>query len=574
MKGALRFIEIAELFEKLESLSSTLEMQDTLAAFLKGVDRKRIDRVCYMLLGQLFCRFDNLDMEMAEKMILASLSLSSSADPDEISRLFRKEGDAGLVAQDLARRIRPILLVDEVHDALYQIALKSGPGSQDAKISILSALLEQASPLEARYIPRLALGTLRLGVGDMTLLNALAIAFTQGKENKEAIEAAYNSCPDIGIIAKALAGKGLAGVKRIGVRIGRPTLMMLAQRAKTTQEIMERMSEEFAAEEKYDGERVQAHCDGKHIILYSRRLEDITAQFPDVVEALGRSIRARRYIVEGEIVAVDKAGNLMPFQLLMQRRRKYKVAEYSRKIPICLYLFDCLYAGRTSLIGKPYPVRHDSLAENVKQDRVVKLVNRKVCRSMDCMEEFFNWCVSHGAEGIIAKTCAYDSVYTAGKRGYLWIKWKQEYHKLADTFDLAVVGAFAGKGKRAGLFGSLLCACYNKEEDRFETFCKLGSGFTDRQMSELQRIVERKKVSRKPPRLVIKEGMKPDIYVNNSIVVEVLGAEITESPLHTCGQKDGKGLALRFPRFRRIRTDRSPEQATTVQEIEVMFQKK
>ncbi|RLE40445.1 hypothetical protein DRZ77_02245 [Candidatus Woesearchaeota archaeon] len=571
---SLRFIKLANVFEQLERTTSGNKMREILARFFKTVPKKEIDIIAYLLLGQIASKYEDINIGMAEKMVLRSIAIDSGRAEKEVSSTFKKLGDVGLTAEKLTTKSKPTLTVAQVFNTLHKIAAASGPGSQEFKIKTLAALLKKASPKEARYIARIILGTLRLGAGDMTLLDALAIAFTGTKANKPKLEHAYNICPDIGIIAKTIAIKGLKGIEKIGVTVGRPIQMMLAQRAKSVQMIKEKIPGVIACEEKYDGERVQAHFDGKRIILFSRRLENTTNQFPDVVEGLKKSIKAKSYVIEGEVVPIDEKGNLLPFQILMQRRRKYDVELYVKKIPVCLFLFDLLFLNGKSYIHKPYPERHKALQKIIKPTKRIKLANRKLCKEIDCIEDFFNWCISHGAEGIIAKSCAPDSTYKAGVRGWLWIKWKQEYQKLADTFDLVVVGAFYGKGKRAGTYGALLCAAYNHKLDRFETFCKLGSGFTDKQLAELPKKFAKYKIPHKPARLLVHKDMKPDVWFTPAVVVEVLGAEITRSPLHTCAVEKGQGLALRFPRFVRYRADKSPEQATTVKEILDMYKER
>ncbi|MBW2993308.1 ATP-dependent DNA ligase, partial [Candidatus Woesearchaeota archaeon] len=287
-----------------------------------------------------------------------------------------------------------------------------------------------------------------------------------------------------------------------------------------------------------------------------------------------KQIKARQFIIEGEVVAVDSSGKLLPFQVLMQRRRKYHVEEYIKKIPACIFLFDLLYLNNKSYLKKPYSERHKMLRKIVKrQTSRLKMVLRTVCRDVNCIEKSFEKAVKRGEEGVIIKNMAKESIYQPGKRGWFWIKWKPEYtEKLADTFDLTVVGAFYGRGKRAGTYGALLCAAYNKKDDMFETFCKLGSGFTDKMLADLKKKFAKYRISHKPAR--VRSRIKVDVWFNPEVVVEVLGAEITESSVHAVSFSEGRGLALRFPRFKRLREDKKAEQSTTTKEILQMFKKK
>jgi DNA ligase-1 len=325
------------------------------------------------------------------------------------------------------------------------------------------------------------------------------------------------------------------------------------------------MQGKLAVEEKYDGERMQVHIKKGKIKIYSRRLEDISSQFPDVIKALSKNIKCTSCVIEGECCAVDKKGKLLPFQLLMRRRRKHDVEKFIKKIPVCLFLFDLLYLNGKSYIKKEYPVRYSALKKIVKKSKNVCLANSIITDDVKVMQKFFKDMIKRGSEGIMVKSRGKDSVYKAGTRGWLWIKWKKEYTKgMVDTFDLVVVGAFVGRGRRAGKYGSLLCAVYNKKKNRFDTFCKLGTGFTDEQLKNLPK--KFKVIKQKHP--LVNAKLKPDVWFTPSVVVEVLGAEITKSPIHTAD-----GLALRFPRFLRYRSDKSPKQATTVKEVKQMYKK-
>ncbi len=433
------------------------------------------------------------------------------------------------------------------------------------------SLLQKATPIGAKYVARIVLGIMRLGSGDMAVLDALAIAFTGGKENKEHLEAAYNICPDLGIIAETVAKHGLKGIQKIDIKVGRPIKMMLCQRVEALEEIPEKIPGEVTVEAKYDGERVQAHRNSKgKIVLYSRRLENITSQFPDLVEALGKQLPQKEWIVEGEILAVDEKGHPLPFQTLMQRRRKYDVEDYAQKIPVMLKLFDLLYWEGESFLHTSYVKRAEKLEKAVKNNSHIMLTERIITEDVAEMESFFQKMLKAGYEGIIIKSRAPDSEYQAGSRGWNWIKWKKEYaQEIADTFDLVIVGADHGKGKRSGTYGALLCASYNEKEDVFETVCKLGTGLTDEVLEELPEKLKKYKLTHQPPRLRVKKEMEPEVWFEPGIVVEVLAAEVTQSPFHTCAN----GLALRFPRFVRYRENKKPEQATTSKEIAQMAKK-
>ena len=564
------FQKLVDVYEELEQTSSGNALREILSTFFKTVPKEDIAMISYLTLGQITSEYESVVLGMAEKMVLKAIASASGNDIAKVQKIMQETGDVGLTAEKVLqkkpRTLVPVgkLTVQELFDTLQKIADASGTGSQDRKTNLLVSLLQKSSPQGAKYISRIVLGTLRMGVGDMTVLDALAIAFTGEKKNKEYLEKAYNICPDVGVVAETIAHKGLKGLEKIDVHVGRPIKMMLAQRVKSWEEIQKKMPGKVAAEGKYDGERVQAHRDKKgRISLFSRRLENITDQFPDLAEYLQKQITAKEYVIEGEVIAVDEKGKLLPFQTLMQRRRKYDVEEYVQKIPVQIKLFDLLFVNGESYIHEPYEKRIAQLANIVKKSKHVVLADQLISDDHTEINRFFQNMVKEGDEGIMIKNL--EGEYQAGTRGWNWIKWKKEYVKeMVDTFDLVVVGAFHGRGRRSGTYGALLCAAYNKKKDQFETVCKLGTGLTDEMLTELPKMLAKYKVNTKPARVMVKKEMEPDVWFDPKVVVEVLAAEITKSPFHALG------LALRFPRFIRYREDKNAEQATTTKEIQEM----
>jgi DNA ligase-1 len=560
----MKFSELAAVYEQLEKTSSGNALRAILAGLFKRVPKEDIAKVAHLTLGRIANDFTGINLGMAAKMVLKAVAAAAHKDEGEARRLYKQRGDIGIVAEELVGRRRKELSIAEVFAVLHRIASASGAGSQDRKITLLADLFRNASAQEARYLARIVQGNLRLGVGDKAVLDALCITFTGSKAARKEVEHAYNIAPDVGVIAQTVATKGLAGIRKIGVMPGVPIQMMLCQRVKNLDELPGKMGVPFAVEEKYDGERIQAHKRGNTVTLYSRRLENITAQFPDIVAAIRKGVKARDCVLEGEAMPVDKQGNMLPFQVLMSRRRKHDIAEYVRKIPVCLFVFELLFLNGKSLIRESYPKRYALLQDNIRQSLALKPALRKICKTPGEAEDFFNAAVQRGGEGIVVKSLREHSAYQAGVRGWNWVKWKPEYVKgMRDTFDLVVVGAYRGRGRRAGAYGALLCAAYNDKADRFETFCKLGTGFSDKDLAELPKKLRRFETKSKPARVEVSRLMTPDVWFAPGLVVEVSGAEVTKSPNHTCGT----GLALRFPRFLRHRPEKKPEQAATTKEI-------
>jgi DNA ligase-1 len=347
---------------------------------------------------------------------------------------------------------------------------------------------------------------------------------------------------------------------------------MLAERLSTLEEIFEKLGEKCVFEYKYDGLRVQAHITPEKISLFSRHLEDITSQFPDAQSILRESVTADNAIIEGECVPINlETGELLPFQMVSRRRgRKYEIDRAIEKFPIKLFLFDCLHKDDEELVHEPLLKRREALSNIVRPNTRVELSNMIIATEIPEVEQFFQQSLDDGCEGLMAKSINEESIYRAGARGWQWIKYKREYKsEMNDTVDLVIVGGFAGQGRRAGVYGALLMATYNKPEDKFESICKLGTGFSDEMLEKIKKDLVKFKLDKQHPRVF--SDMKADFWIEPKFVLEVLGAEITFSPIHTCAfgeLKQDAGLAIRFPRFTgRWRDDKAPEDATTSKEI-------
>ena len=574
----MRYSEIVETYELIEATTKRLEMTDSLVDLFRRTPKGVVKKVTYLTQGRLYPDFVEVELGMAEKLAIRAISMAMGASAEEVERDYRERGDLGLTAAALAGRRRQaalsrgVLTVEKVYDSLDRIARSSGPGSVDLKIRLLAGLLADAEPKEAKYILRAVTGKLRLGVADMTILDALALAYTGDKGNREEIERAYNLRSDLGDVAEALATEGLAGVQGARVEIGRPIRMMLAQRLATPEEVLEKLGGRAACEWKYDGERIQIHKDGDKVTLFSRRLENITHQYPDVQALVAEHIKAPKVLVEGECVAVDHdTGDLLPFQELMHRRRKYGIAEAQEKFPISLFLFDALYIGE-DLTEMPYTDRRARLKASVEPSERLRLAEALVTPSPAEVESFFERAIEAGCEGLIIKSL--EGPYQAGARGWLWIKLKRSYQsKMAEPIDVVVVGAFAGRGKRSGSYGAILAAVYDRAEDVFATICKVGTGFTDKDLASLPEKFAEYKIAH--PHARVRSEFKADVWFTPTLVMEIIGDELTLSPTHTCAKgaiRPGAGIAVRFPRFTgRWRDDKGPEDATTVEEILEMY---
>ncbi|MCD6301267.1 MAG: ATP-dependent DNA ligase [Staphylothermus sp.] len=582
------FRVLADTFEKIEIISSRTQMTVLLVNLFKNTPPEIIDKVIYLLQGRLWPEWKGLpELGVGEKTLIKAIALATQSTESEVESLYKSLGDLGKAAEKLKLKyeekmkkqtvsilsfipVKKELTVNQVYDVLTRIALAQGEGSRDIKLKLLAGLLSEASPKEAKYIVRFVEGRLRLGIGDATIMDALAIVYGGGAHTRPIIERAYNLRADLGHVAKILATQGIEALKGIKPQVGIPIRPMLAERLNDPNEILRKVGGEAFVEYKYDGERAQIHKSGDKIWIYSRRLENITYQYPDVVEYARKYIKANEAIVEGEIVAYDPdTGELRPFQELMRRKRKHNIHIAIKEIPVKVFLFDLLYADGEDYTVKPLPERRAKLEEIIEQTEVFQIAEYIKTRDPEELEKFFLKAIEDGAEGVMIKAINKNAIYQAGTRGWLWIKYKRDYKsEMIDTVDLVVVGAFYGKGRRGGKFGALLMASYNPEKDVFETVCKVGSGFKDEDIEKLPEMLKPYIIDRKHPRVVAR--MQPDVWITPALVAEIIGAELTLSPLHTCCLdkiKPGVGISIRFPRFIRWRSDKGPEDATTSQEL-------
>ncbi len=633
---------LAEYYHKLEGTASRLDMTDILVDLMDTVPSNLLGRITYLTLGKLAPDYQGIEFGVAEKLVIKAITFTTGFPEKDVMEVWHRKGDPGDAAEELLRNKKQRslfstpLTVERVFDTFQKLATTSGKGTQDIRIKYLAELLHDAEPLDGRYIVRTVVGKLRLGIADMTVIDALAVQYlrkkklqemeneleldmgmnqetnmdmivdiesdsgneggaeeagndipdgdedtpgieitvAEKKEVRETIEGAYNIHPDIGFIAETMLAEGLDGIRKVGMEPGIPIRVMLAERLSTPEDILEKLGGEAAFEHKYDGIRIQAHIGKDTITLYTRQQEDATTQFPDVVKALKGIRNGNEMIVEGECVPVDvNTGEMLPFQMVSRRRgRKYDLQSAIEEFPVVLFLFDILYLNGENLINRTFPERRKELESAVKESDKILLSRLEILDDPKNVERFFLESLDLGCEGLLAKSIGENSVYRAGARGWQWIKFKRDYRsELVDTLDLTAVGGFYGKGRRAGTFGALLMAAYDDVNDRFETVCKLGSGFDDAFLEQMNTMFV--PLDRKSPR--VRSEMKADVWFEPKYVFEVLAAEITLSPIHTSARgvlKEGAGIAVRFPRFTGIvRADKGPEDATTGKELVEMY---
>jgi len=575
----MKFAEITDCFGRMECTTKRLELTDILVELLKKTPVEVIAKVVYLIQGKLRPNFEGVELGIAEKLAMKSISKSSGLTIKKIEDDYRSGGDLGITAANIMKQktqttfSAEIITLERVYDTLLRIAKLQGIGSQDMKIKYISSLLNDATSNEAKFLLKILLGTLRLGIAENTLMDALAIAFTGEKDNRELIENAYNVSSDLGHVSEIVAAEGLAGIKKFQISLFSPIRPMLADRVKSEKDVIKKFEGEFAAEYKLDGERAQIHKQKNKVVIFSRSLENITYYYPDIVEKISNVLLCDTCILEAEIVAINEnTGQFLPFQELMHRRRKYKIEKAVTDYPITINLFDVLYVDEKKTIDLPYLERRNLLKKIVKDDKFVKLIPMNIIKNEGDVLEVLESSINSGCEGLMLKMI--QSPYRAGIRGSNWLKLKREYqNELGDSLDLIVIGAFFGKGRRTGKYGTLLLATYNPENDTFPSICKVGTGFTDENLDQLYQILSPSVTLKKNSR--VESDMDADIWFEPSLVIEIVASEITLSPIHKTGfniiRKDS-GLALRFPKFTgKIRTEKNVDDASTDEEVVALY---
>lgn len=589
----MKFAKLAEYFEQLESTSSRLEITRILSDLFTKLTPQEICETAYLLQGRVTPLYVKADFGIAEKMVIKALATAFQMDTAEITSEVKKSGDLGTSVETLCKNApgtitHKELTISEVFTQLEEITKQNGPGSQEQKQKLLARLVMEADPRSSRYLVRIPTGVMRLGLSDMTVLDAYSWMLTGDKSLRKQIEAAYHVRPDLGFIGKTLKEKNIDGIKDVKPALFTPILMMRAERLSSGQEMIDKIGQ-CAVEPKFDGFRLQAHYSRKtkEVQLFTRGLESMVDAYPDIVEGMIKELDADEIIIEGEAIGyIPESGEFLPFQLTVSRKRKHDVSEKAKEMPLKLFVFDLLYLNGKSYINEPYAERRKQIVALVKNKAEHTLVPAEsdIFSEGDKIEHRFEEALSQGLEGIVAKKL--DGVYQAGARGYNWIKLKRSYSSSAinDTIDCVVMGYDAGKGKRTSFgIGAFLVGVYDEKRDMFLTVAKIGTGLTDDEWREMKARCDKLEVKEKPAIYDVDPIMSVDVWVEPSIVVEIRADEITRSPMHTAGRtmkasKSGKamevdtaGFALRFPRLEKFRDDKRKEEATTVKEVEDIF---
>ena len=547
----MRYLELCKLYDLLEATTKRLEKTALLSEFLADTPTQFLKTSTLLAQGNVFPASSKREIGIASKLMLKAIVKTTGVSEKEIMKKLRSTGDYGLSAEYYVKRKRQQTLVTkplelkEVHEKLERLADITGPGSIGRKLELISELLGRAQPLEARYLVRTILEEMRIGVGPGVIRDAIASAFALPVRPVERAHEILNDWGEISLIAKQQGEKGLLKLK---LEAGRPIKVMLALKTRSVSEAINALGK-CAFEYKYDGMRMQIHKN-KGIQLFTRRLDELTEQFPEIVDAIGSHVKGDSFIIEGEAVAVEPdTGQLLPFQALSRRiKRKYEVEKIQKEIPCILYLFDISFLNGRSYLDEPFKKRRKALESMVTESKQLMLAKQLVTDDPEKAEAFFKEAIDEGQEGLMAKNLS--SPYKPGSRVGNMLKIKTTMENL----DLVIVGAEWGEGRRAKWLASLLLAC--KSEEGYLSIGKLGTGLTDEQFKEMTKALE--------PLILEEKGKQ--VKIKPKIVIEVAYEEIQKSPTYS------SGYALRFPRMVQVRMDKGPEDASDIDFIARLYE--
>lgn len=569
----MKFSEFAKYLEKLETTSSRLSLIEILSELFKETPTLEIEKVTYLIQGRIAPFFAPTEIGMAEKSVAAALANAYGSDREKVLSLFNKLGDMGKVAYELAKNSKPSeLIVSQVFETLGQIAQTSGEGTVEKRQMLLSGLLKKVDATSAKHLVRIPLGNTRLGIGDPTILDALATAKLGDKSKRKLLEGAYNRTSDLGLIAKTLWEKGLGAVEKLEVRVGSPIRSELCERLPNPEKVIEKMGE-VDVQYKYDGFRVQIHKDGDKVRMFSRNLEEMTHMFPELIKATLTQVKAKTVILDTEALAYNPdSEEFLPFQETTKRRRKHGIDEAALKLPLKAFVFDILYKDGKQLLDKTLVERMKTLSETITDDGVLIRTKNQTVKDPKTLSILLEDAISKGLEGLVVKKL--QSPYEAGGRNFNWVKLKRHSDgELSDTIDCVILGYISGRGKRTEFgAGALLVGVYDKEKDEFVSISRIGTGLTDEEWREIHKRADKISLDHKPAR--VNSTIVPSVWIEPEIVIEVLADEITRSPLHTAGKTETEpGFALRFPRLVSFREeDKRAEDATEVSEIKRLYE--
>jgi len=550
------YSKLASVYEQLEKTTKKLEKRDIVADFFKDCPAEELPIVALLVQGRIFPAWSEAELGVAENIMVKTLAKTAGLAEKEVKQDIRKHGDVGEGAEDIILKKKQSTLasrkltVKKVHENLLKIPEQSGSGAIELKISILAELLSSAKPKEAKYIVRTVLQEMRVGVGEGTVRDGISKAFNIPAD---LVEKAYNVTNDYGEIARIAKKSGKRGLSKLKIELGHPLKPMLAKKAPGIKEAISDMGGKAAFEIKFDGMRTQIHKNRSEILVFTRRLDNVSKQFPEIVEYAKKCLKVNECIVEGEAVGMDlKTRRPQPFQKLSRRiKRKYDIEELQKQIPVEVHLFDIMMLNGENQMDKSFEERRKKL-ESIVQEVTGKfqVAEQIVTGDEKEAETLYNTALKMGHEGVMAKNL--KSPYTPGSR----VKHMEKIKPEMESLDLAIIGALWGEGRRKKWMGSFILGAHDPEKGEFIEIGKVATGLTDADLEELTMLL-------KPN--ITKENIK-EIEIKPKIVVEVAYEEIQRSPTYE------SGFALRFPRVKNIRTDKGLSDVDTIDKVERLYQ--
>ena len=547
------FKSLSELLEKVEATKKRFQIIEQTANYLKTLSAEEIEPATNMVVGRAFPKYSQKSLDVSWSTLTRIFERVSVFDWDLFRQAMASTGDIGSATKAVLEHTKgkkqtqltqKSLTITEVRTTLEAVAQAQGSGSRTKKERLITTLLSQATPVEVKYLVKIFTGEMRTGLHEGLMEQAVARAFDVPLQR---VQHAAMVLGDIGEVAAVLKTQGTRGLEKAGFSVFRPVKLMLAQTAQSVQEALAEYGGETAFEYKYDGARVQIHMENGRVEVFSRRLSNVTASLPEVVETIKQNIQVQSTIVEGEVISLDNAGFPIAFQHLMRRFKRVRgVSGMAKKIPLTLYLFDILYLNGESLISQPYIQRRQILAQTAGE---IQLTNQIITDQATQAESFLKEAIAAGHEGLMAKKP--DSPYTPGRRGKRWLKIKT----ILEPLDLVITAAEYGYGRRKGWLSDYYLAARDPATGEFLNIGKTFKGLTDAEIIELTKRLKESAVSQ--------DGYR--VIVIPKIVVEVAYNEIQQSP------KYKSQMALRFARITRIRDDKTPEEADSIERVREIY---
>jgi len=567
----MKYSKLCELYENISGTAKRLEKTDILAKFLRELEESDEDAL-YLLLGEIYADYDEKRIGISTQLVIKAISKATGIPNEKVVHEWKIIGDLGKVAEKLVSHKKQSTLsshssltVQKVLENLRKLPGLEGKGTVEKKISLITELLASSTGKEALYIIRTLLSDLRIGIKESTIRDSFAEAFFKDnkKEAVSDIQDAIDKSNDIVEVFEMVKKGKLKELKKVHLEIGKPIKVMLAQKVKNISEAFEAVGKPCAIEYKYDGFRLLIHKKGNEVILFTRRLENVTKQFPEVIDFVKKYVNGNSFILDSEAVGFNKQTKVYTsFQNISQRiRRKYDIEKLQNELPVEINVFDILYYNGESLLNEPFRKRTE-LIKKIIQSHPYKIIHAKQIITSDEKKanEFFKNALKDNQEGVMFKNL--EAIYQPGKRVGHMLKIKPEEKDL----DLVITGAEYGTGKRSGWFSSFILSCRDEKTGKYLEIGKMGTGIKEKSTEESGIGISFKELTDKIKPLITKEHGKT-VEIKPKIVISVTYQEIQHSPNYN------SGFALRFPRFTALRPDKSANDANTLSEVKKDFDK-